>query len=88
MGLLRACISTFSGDLARGGPLPTQDERLRTFLVRRDEGKRSFTDGADARDGVQARDQPSDDPSCVGPLPPSTSRGLAASRKERCRTKL
>jgi hypothetical protein len=32
----------------------TQGERLRTFLVSYGEGKRSFTDGADACDGVEA----------------------------------
>ena len=36
--------------------MPTQDERLRAFLGRYGEGNRSFTDGADARDGVEACD--------------------------------
>jgi hypothetical protein len=36
MGMsFRACILTFSGERARGRPLPTQDERLRPFLGRR-----------------------------------------------------
>jgi hypothetical protein len=53
---LRARISTISGDRARGGLLPTQDERLQTFLGTFGEGKRSSTDGADAGDGVDAGD--------------------------------
>ena len=36
--------------------MPTQGERLQTFLVRYGKGKRSFTDGADARGGVDARE--------------------------------
>jgi hypothetical protein len=36
--------------------MPTHGERLQTFLGRCGEGKKSFTDGADACDGVDARD--------------------------------
>jgi hypothetical protein len=36
--------------------MPTQDERLQTFLVPSGEGKSSLTDGADAYDGVEACD--------------------------------
>ena len=42
------------GAVVPGGPMPTQGERLQTFLVRYGEGKRCFTDGADACDDVGA----------------------------------
>ena len=64
---------------------------LNAFLVSCGEGKRDFTDAADACDGAGACDAADacdwllDDPGCGAP---STSRGLAPSQENRHRTSL
>ena len=42
------------GAIVPKGPMPTQGERLQTFLVRYGERRGSFTDGADACEDVGA----------------------------------